>query len=102
MLNKIMIDLPGFKGMMGDLAMGRFAEPQEVPDTAAFWSSNASSYINGHTLVVDTGLMFPNRRFRGLVLARLRTRGKNRRWQLGQIWGKWRDTLSNKYTPKRV
>jgi len=43
------------KSMLGDLPMGRLVGPGEVADAVAFLASSASSYVNGHTLVVDGG-----------------------------------------------
>ncbi|KAI8628197.1 short-chain dehydrogenase/reductase SDR [Xylariaceae sp. FL1651] len=43
------------KAMLGDLLKGRLVEPSEVADAVAFLASLASSYVNGHTLVVDGG-----------------------------------------------
>ncbi|OTA98518.1 hypothetical protein M426DRAFT_69642, partial [Hypoxylon sp. CI-4A] len=43
------------KKMLGDLPMGRLIMPSEVADVVAFLASPASSYVNGHTLVVDGG-----------------------------------------------
>ncbi|KOS43727.1 hypothetical protein ACN38_g5375 [Penicillium nordicum] len=41
--------------MLGDLPMRRLANPEEVADASVFLASQAASYINGHTLVVDGG-----------------------------------------------
>jgi NAD(P)-dependent dehydrogenase (short-subunit alcohol dehydrogenase family) len=43
------------KQLLGDLPMGRLVDPEEVADAVLFLASPCSSYINGHTLVVDGG-----------------------------------------------
>ena len=47
---------PGVKAaMLGDLAMRRLVDPEEVADAVVFLASSSASYVNGHTLVVDGG-----------------------------------------------
>ena len=56
MMNKFLDDAPAIKAsMLGDLPIGRLADPEEVADAVVFLSSASASYINGHTLVVDGG-----------------------------------------------
>ncbi|KAI1302737.1 3-oxoacyl-reductase [Xylaria venustula] len=45
--------------MLGDLPMKRLVGPGEVADVVAFLASSVSSYVNGHTLVVDGGASLP-------------------------------------------
>ena len=56
MMNKFLDEAPGIKAsMLGDLAMGRLVDPEEVADAVIFLASTSASYVNGHTLVVDGG-----------------------------------------------
>ncbi|OQD63442.1 hypothetical protein PENPOL_c009G09881 [Penicillium polonicum] len=56
MMDKFLDGAPAVKdAMLGDLPMRRLANPEEVADAVVFLASQAASYINGHTLVVDGG-----------------------------------------------
>jgi NAD(P)-dependent dehydrogenase (short-subunit alcohol dehydrogenase family) len=48
---------PGYlEGQMGRVPMGRIGDPEELTAALVFLASDASSYINGQTLIVDGGL----------------------------------------------
>ncbi|KAK1145275.1 putative PKS/NRPS-like protein biosynthetic cluster [Aspergillus melleus] len=56
MMDQFLEQAPAVKAvMLGDLPMRRLADPEEVADAVVFLASQAASYINGHTLVVDGG-----------------------------------------------
>ena len=60
MMNKFLDEAPAVKAsMLGDLAMGRLVDPEEVADAVVFLASSSASYVNGHTLVVDGGSSLP-------------------------------------------
>lgn len=60
MMDEFLAASPEFKKiMLGDLPMKRLVGPGEVADAVAFLASSASSYVNGHTLVVDGGASLP-------------------------------------------
>ncbi len=43
--------------MLARIPMGRHAEPSEIVGGALYLASDASSYVNGHTLVIDGGMV---------------------------------------------
>ena len=48
---------PGYeKGVSQRIPLGRWGDPAEAGGVIAFMVSKASSYMNGHVLVVDGGL----------------------------------------------
>ena len=54
--NKVLWSDPEtYKQMTAKIPMGRWAEPSEIASVALFLVSDASSYMTGHTIVVDGG-----------------------------------------------
>ena len=45
------------KNITSQVPLGRIAEPEEIGNAALFLASEAASYITGHVLVVDGGLL---------------------------------------------
>ena len=44
------------KGFLGQIPLGRFAEPQEVAELALFLASDAASYITGQVIGINGGM----------------------------------------------
>ena len=56
-INTALLARPGFeRAVSGRIALGRWGEPEEAGGVVAFMVSKASSYMNGHVLVLDGGL----------------------------------------------
>ncbi len=50
-------DPKALKQSESEIPMGRWAEPSEIANVALFLASDAASYVTGHTLVADGGLL---------------------------------------------
>lgn len=48
----------GFKAMLDDTALGRFATPRDIADAVLFLASDLSASITGQSINVDNGLMW--------------------------------------------
>jgi len=59
MLENILAKDPFIASRVGDtMALGRFAEPEEIVGTAIYLASDASSYMTGATLFYDGGMFW--------------------------------------------
>lgn len=57
-MNTALVDNPEFKSWIEKrVPMGRWADPKELGGAAVFLASKAASYVNGHLLSVDGGLV---------------------------------------------
>ena len=54
--NQPLFTSPAGEQWRARVPMGRFARPEEIAGAALFLASDAASYVNGHTLVVDGGV----------------------------------------------
>jgi len=57
MSKRLWSDPETYKQIIAKIPMGRVAEPSDMASVALFLASDASSYITGHTIVVDGGLL---------------------------------------------
>jgi gluconate 5-dehydrogenase len=56
-INTTILARPGYeKGVSSRIPLGRWGDPEEAGGVIAFMASKASSYMNGHVLVVDGGM----------------------------------------------
>lgn len=56
-LNQALVDDPEFSGWLGKRTpAGRWGDVEELVGAAVFLASDASSFVNGHTLYVDGGM----------------------------------------------
>ena len=54
--NAVLFTSPAGEQWRARVPMGRIAQPSEIAGAALFLASDAASYVNGHTLVVDGGV----------------------------------------------
>lgn len=58
MLDKVAVEIPGLReSLMQQNPMGRVATPEEVAQAAIWLASDRASFVTGHPLVIDGGLV---------------------------------------------
>jgi len=58
MIDQIMATMPGFEEqILATTPMGRLAEPKEMAEVVVWLCSDAASYVTGHMLVADGGMV---------------------------------------------
>jgi gluconate 5-dehydrogenase len=57
-MNTALVENPEFKSWIEKrVPLGRWADPKELGGAAVFLASKAASYVNGHLLTVDGGIV---------------------------------------------
>jgi len=56
-LNKTLEDEVGKQNAIDSIPLGRVGQPEDLGETVAFLASEGASYITGHTIVIDGGLL---------------------------------------------
>lgn len=57
MLNRLLAQPEAETGMLATIPLGRISKPEEVAAAAVWLCSDAASYVTGHIMVVDGGLI---------------------------------------------
>ncbi len=57
MLNRLLAQPGAETGMMASIPLGRIGQPEEVASAVIWLCSDAASYVTGHLMIVDGGLV---------------------------------------------